>query len=64
MRCPCCKKGTVGVSHSYRTPTGIIQRRECDKCMTVVTSTVVIVNIDPPRGQGARALAKLAQKRR
>ncbi len=57
MRCPSCKKGTLKVTHTYSVPSGYTQRRECDHCLVVATSTVLLTNIDPVRGQGAKAMA-------
>ena len=61
MKCPSCKRGTLKVTHSYATSGGQTQRRECENCLTVATSTVLLVNIDPSRGQGAKALATRLQ---
>ena len=61
MNCPSCKHGVLKVTHSYATSGGQTQRRECENCLTVATSTVMLVNVDPVRGQGAKALAKRLQ---
>lgn len=62
MKCPRCD-APMSVTHSYSNPSSRTQRLECPKCLLVVTTATVIVEVDPPRGKGARALAKrLAQQ--
>lgn len=58
MDCPVCKKNKLRVVNSYSTGSGKTQRLECDHCLIVATSIVVLVNVNPGRGEGASALAK------
>jgi uncharacterized Zn finger protein len=57
MECERCE-GKLKVTHSYRTPEGRTQRLECPECLLVHTAAVVLVNVDPKRGEGALALSK------
>ncbi len=57
MMCPVCGD-KLRVTNSYSTRAGKTQRLECESCLTVATSVIVLANINPLRGQGARALAR------
>lgn len=60
MNCPRCDSKNVYVSHSYSTGNdgSCTQRRVCSDCSAVITTTTVIVNVNPKRGEGAYSLAK------
>ncbi len=60
MICPNCKR-LMKITHTYlATASGKTQRLECEHCLTTATAVVVfaIVEVNPERGRGAKALAK------
>jgi hypothetical protein len=64
MNCPKCASRNIKVTHSYSTEGGTVQRRLCQDCLSVLTTQVVLLNIDPPRGEGASSLAKRLKDQR
>lgn len=58
--------GLLAVTHTYSAgPHGKVQRMQCCSCLKVVTAQTIIVDADPKRGQGAKALArKLSNEKR
>ena len=61
MNCPNCKE-KLKVSHTYRTPAATTQRSECPGCLLVTTNVILMVNVNPDEGEGARALAAKLRK--
>ena len=62
MECPKCK-GNLEITHVYGGgESGSYKRGQCTSCSAIVTIHQVIINTDPPRGQGAFALAKKSLK--
>jgi hypothetical protein len=59
MNCPVCNSETK-VKHTYTCNNGKVQRLEClnKTCAKIIVAQVLIVEIDPPRGRGAKAIAK------
>lgn len=57
MNCKVCS-GKLKVCNTYVTPDSKTQRLECVDCLIVHTGVILIVNVDPGRGQGAAALAR------
>lgn len=62
MNCPKCNSQNTTVTNSYKTDGGTVQRRICNDCMCVFTTQVLILNVDPPRGEGAYSLAKKVKR--
>jgi len=63
MNCPRCKSLNVYVTNTYRVEgAGSVQRRLCEKCGAVIITTVLVAAIDPPHGQGAKALVTRLRK--
>lgn len=58
MNCPKCGSKNLTVTNSYSVSECVFQRRVCSDCNTVLTTQVIVVNVDPPRGQGASSLAR------
>lgn len=57
MNCQSCDT-KLKVVNTYSVPGGKTQRLECPACFTVYTAAVVLLNVDPKKGDGASALAK------
>lgn len=57
MRCIKCD-GKLEVKNTYSVDQVKTQKLECVDCFCVHTSVVVLVNVDPERGEGAAALVK------
>lgn len=62
MRCPKCKSLNVYVRDTYTMDDAQTQKRICNDCGVVITTVTAIVNIDPPRGHGAAAMARRIKK--
>lgn len=61
MNCPKCR-GLMLVLHTYLSPGATIRRRVCEKCGVVGVTQEVMMVVDPPRGQGAHAIAQQRRK--
>lgn len=57
MKCPICDV-YAPVTKSYKTPAAISRSRECPKCFRVLTSMEVLMGVDLPVGEGAKAVAR------
>lgn len=65
MRCPKCKSKNAYVSNTFSAgDAGSVQRRICDDCGAVFTTAVILMNVDPPLGQGAKAIASRLRKKK
>ena len=63
MNCPNCKSKNVYVLNSYSAGcAGNTQRRRCSSCETIITTTVVVLNVNPSQGEGAYATAQRMRK--
>lgn len=59
IACTKCKKGKMRTTHTYGCGLqGTIQRTECLHCGAVGIVRAALISIDPPRGEGADAVAK------
>lgn len=64
MKCPRCKKREMEVTHSFKAgDSASTQTLECPGCNCIAAVVAEIVEIDPPYGQGAQALAKQIQRK-
>lgn len=62
MNCPKCGSRNLTVTNSYSVSACVFQRRVCLDCNAVITTQVIVVNVDPPKGQGASSLARRSIK--
>jgi transcriptional regulator NrdR family protein len=59
MKCPKCDSKNVYVINAYSAgPAGTVQRRKCADCGATITTQVVVLSIEPKRGEGAYSVAK------
>lgn len=59
MKCPKCGSKDIYVINTYSAGSaGKTQRCQCKGCGAVLVTSTVIVEVDPPRGKGAKALAR------
>lgn len=65
MKCPKCDSMNIYVANTYSAGgQGKTQRCICDDCGATLVVEVVIVEVDPPHGRGARARANQMKKAR
>jgi hypothetical protein len=62
MKCPKCQR-EMRVVNTYQAGDHATTQRLACICGTVGTVQAILVNVDPPHGQGARALAEKIRKK-